>query len=231
MAQLELLIVAPRSHICWDPAPAACLASLSWNSSSPPPRSSLSPYLCSSSCHQQCSCGRWILDKPDTQTWVSPTVWSVMGFAVTQLRGQPLRSWRMEPIWYLYNSVQKLHCRWFSSIVKKMLYGMLRLKNTLACVDTPSSMPVRAYSICMPKLVHLLPYYNTSSTPKWRLQFLICIRCTRSRLVFFWAFPMSWATRRSLCWLSFYMLRCSTRPCSFCLFTEIRFPALLTHRC
>lgn len=35
MAQLELLIVAPRSHICWDPAPAARLALLSWSSAFP----------------------------------------------------------------------------------------------------------------------------------------------------------------------------------------------------
>lgn len=71
MAQLELLIVAPRSHICWDPAPAACLALLSWNNSSPTPWSLLSPYLRSSSRHQQFFCGTWILDKSDIWEWKS----------------------------------------------------------------------------------------------------------------------------------------------------------------
>lgn len=228
MAQLELLPVAPRTHICWDPVPAACLALLSWSSASPtlllaksfPTFQQPTPAVL---------LGAGILDnlalslcrrKPQSWSW-RDSLWHSWG-------GQPPTLWRMELIWSVQGSLlqntsgktdffqSEENATWFAEAQKPWLawiHGVL-------CQD----------SVCQAHLAHLQPSYNTSSTPKL-LQFLICMRCTRSCFVFLWVFPMSWAKGRSLCWLSFQVFQCSSRPCSFCLFTEVQFPALLAHTC
>lgn len=221
MAQLESLTVAPRSHICWDPAPAACLALLSWSSASP------SLLLAESfPTFQQRS-----REQESRTTWHSPQeeaperglgweeLWHGRG-------GQPLTLWRTELIWYCttgYTSAKTSgKMNFFQSEENAICFAGAQ-KPWLAWIHGALCQD----SVCQANLAHLQPSYSTSSTPKL-LQFLICIRCTRSCFVFLWAFPISWAKSRSLCWLSFH---CSSRPCSFCLFTEVQFPALLAHTC
>lgn len=224
MAQLELLTVAPRSsHICWDPAPAACLALLSWSSASPTPNPSR---RCSSHL-QQHSWGqesRTSCHSPSTGG--SPWVWCVMGFSVTQLRGQPLTLWRMELIWYCTSGYTSAKTSGQMNFFQSEENATWFAEAWLACIHRALCQD----SVCQAHLAHLQPSYNTSSTPKL-LQLLICMRCTCSCFVFLWAFPISCAKSRSLCWLSFQVLQCSSRPCSFCLFTEVQFPALLAHTC
>lgn len=106
MAQLELLIVAPRSHICWDSAPAACLALLSWSSASLTPLLA-KPFLAFQQPPPAVLPGAAIPDNLTLSTGGSPRAWSVMGFSVTQLRGAASDTLKDGAHLILYNWV---HC-------------------------------------------------------------------------------------------------------------------------
>lgn len=130
MAQLELLPVAPRTHICWDPVPAACLALLSWSSASPtlllaksfptfqqPPPAVLP--------------AAGILDSLAPLQEEAPEL-VLKGFSVTQLRGAASNTLKNGAHLMLYNRVhfcKRLQARQISSRVRKMLLGLLRLRN------------------------------------------------------------------------------------------------------
>lgn len=195
----------------------------------PSPRSLLSPSWHSSSHHQQCS-----REQQSRTIWRSPqeeaperglwwdSLWHSWG-------GQPLTLWRMELIWHCttgYTAAKTSGKMNFFQSEETASWFAEAQKPWLAWIHGA----LCQYSVCQANLAHLQPSYNTSSTPKL-LHFLICIRCTRSCFVFLRAFPIPWARSRSLCWLSFQVLQHSIRPRSFCLFTEVQFPALLTHTC
>lgn len=148
MAQLELLPVAPRTHICWDPVPAACLALLSWSSASPtlllaksfptlqqPPPAvlpaagildSLALYLCRR--------------KPQSWSW-RDSRWHSWG-------GQPPTLWRMELIWCCTTGFT--FAKDFRQDRFLPEWGKCYLvcwgSETLACLNTRSSVP----GFCVP---------------------------------------------------------------------------------
>lgn len=132
MAQLELLIVAPRSHICWDAAPAACLALLSWSSASPTLLLA-KPFPTSQQAPPAALPGAGI---PGTLTLSlhrrRPQSEVCDGILCDTAEGDSL--WHLEE-WSSFDTVQqgtllqRLQGRWISSRVRRMLHGLLRLRS------------------------------------------------------------------------------------------------------
>lgn len=124
--------------------------------------------------------------------------------------------------------LQRLHYREFSSVVKKMLYGLLRVRSRLACSDTASSVPSRALSVYMQSLVHLQPITRHPQYPNdCNFSFALGAR-VHTLLPPGFSYVLS---QKQVSGLDVFKCFSVALAHVLSVSAETQFPALLTHRC